>query len=45
MVLAMETNTSISYYENCTFGELDKHIATFNAIAEKRAEAAKRKVK
>jgi hypothetical protein len=43
MVLAMETNTDISYYEGLTFGELDRHIATFNSIAEKRAEAAKRK--
>lgn len=45
MTLAMETNTDIPYYESCTFGELDRHIATFEALADKRAAALKRKAK
>lgn len=38
MILAMKTNTDIRHYENCTFGELQNYIRTFNRIAEKRNE-------
>ncbi len=38
MVLAMETNTSVEFYQNCTFEELERHIRTFNRIIEKRKE-------
>lgn len=45
MVLAMETGTGIEFYENCTFAELERHIATFNAITDKRIAQMKRDAK
>lgn len=36
MLLARETNTAIDYYEKCSFRELQRHIRTFNRLAEKK---------
>lgn len=39
MNLAMQTNTSIEYYENLSLYELEKLIKIFNTIVEKQSKA------
>lgn len=38
MFLAMETNTSIEFFEKCTFIELNEYLDTYNRIIEKRKQ-------